>query len=116
MMTTNYTHIFNDNLDMFDTTECMGIAETLRYEEQMRQEDEYDMACLMGWDEYDEPSQETFDYLHKLEQEMQEIVERCGVYGAEQWAEVASVYSDVYKDCYGMRPEGIWLRYHGIRA
>ena len=108
-MTTNYTNILNSNLDMFDT-----------------EEDTFEFSTGIGWDEADwDISEEDWsdserwesqDYLDKLEVEMDTIVERCGVYGAEEWAEVAAVFSDVYKDVYGVRPYGIGLAYHGIKA
>ena len=107
-MTTNFTHILNANLDMFDTAPCYGISEEIEREKAYEAEQDE----LLFWEEDDY----NWETLRKLENAMKEIMERCGVYGAEEWAEVASIYSDVYKDIFGMRPYGIGLMYHGISA
>lgn len=119
-MTTNFTAIINANLDMFDETECF--------------EEEYEYSNGIGWEEtedgieYDEDYEETYyrlpngtvvsevEFLDYLRKEMATIVERCGVYGADEYAELASFYSDVHKDIYGFRPYDIGLRFHGFHG
>ena len=111
-MTTNYTHIINDNLDMMDIDIPVEMDKAREY------------SNGMGWNETEDgieweddyPTAEDFAYLHSLEQRMADIVTRCGVYGAEEWGELASYYSDIHKDIFGYRPHGIGLFYHGIRA
>ena len=111
-MTTNYTHIFNDNIDMFDTTETMSIAEQVAAElAELAERD----AEQEAWEAEQEWERSMYTELHEILHEMDEIVKRCGVYGAEQWAELAAYYSDIHKDLYGFRPHDIGLRYHGTR-
>ena len=117
-MTTNFTAIINENLDMFyDEADCF--------------ETEYEYSNGIGWEETEdgfeyEDEEITFtladgtvvsdvEFLAHLRKEMATIVERCGVYGAEEYAELAAFYSDVHKDIYGFRPYDIGLRCHGFR-
>lgn len=112
-MTTNYTHILNENLDMFSgydyPADMVELADgSLVTWEEIWADDYYD-----DYYTYDYMNESLSDYLDELERQMAEIVERCGVYGAEEWAELAFIYSDVYKDLYGMRPS-YGLFYHGF--
>ena len=114
-MTTNYTAIINDNLDMFDGFDYpsdmieMDNGELLTHDEFMARVYEDDNRAEF---EDDGPTEEDYALLHRLEKAMQEIADRCGVYGYDEYREVAAFYSDVYKDIFGMRPYGIGLMYH----
>lgn len=108
-MTTNFNHILNENLDMLPGYDFP--SNFIELDDGTLVEESY---LWFGWDDDDEWEYCEDDdaeieanleaYLDELEQEMATIVERCGVYGAEEYAELASIYSDVYKDIYGIRP------------
>ena len=93
MMTTNFNHIINDNIDMFDESECQSIAEQVA-------EFNAEMAEL------------------EAEYQLRAYAEEVGQMNEtdEGYAEAMALYSDMYKDVYGHRPYGIGLRYHFSKA
>ena len=102
-VSTNYTHLINENLDQFDE---FDIIESTEY------------SNGLGWFETDNgieyeddwmPTDEDWEWLHKSESRLHEIIERCGQYGEDEWSEEWGFYSDLYKDIFGSRPR--WFRW-----
>lgn len=91
-MTTNFTHLINENADMFDD-EFFGIEEDTM-------EDTIDLFEDDGW----EPTVEDYEYLQQLKARLVEVIERCGMYGEDEFAEAWGAYSDYHKDIFNVRP------------
>ena len=95
-MTTNFTAIINENLDMFDETETMSLAEEameVKNELQAREEEARELENFRAYE--------------------RKVLAMSG--NEEGYAEAMALYSDWHKDMYGYRPYGIGLRYHFIR-
>lgn len=107
-MTTNFTHIINENADMFEEFD-------IRIEEELKME--YARQCAME-SRYDEEEDEEFtcfidgkpvsdgEFLAHLRAKLRELAEKHGE-DSDEFRDEWSFYSDVYKDIHGMRPH--WL-------
>lgn len=88
-MTTNFTSILNENIDMFDTTEIPSIAEEAKRETEELQE---------AWDE-EAWCEEASDWLRESMDRLLTLERGTEAFESE-WA----MYSDLFKDVHGHRP------------
>ena len=112
-MTTNITHILNQNLDQFpgfdfpaDMVELedgsiVTLDEACGWHEPDEDEPEDECTCFLP----DGTPVSDSEFLAYLEQKLGEIAETEGR-DSEEYRGLASFYSDVYKDINGFRPRG----------
>ena len=88
-MTTNFTHILNENIEMFDTTEIPSIMEEAnRVAEELQAE----------WDE-EQWYEDATEWLRGSMDRLMNLEEGTDAFESE-WG----LYSDLHKDVHGYRP------------